>query len=72
MLRLLFLGILRRSCDRSFDCLMKNVGLSPIILSLPGREGSHSFNIAEITNMEKSNLKGASIILHNIGLSKLA
>ena len=35
MLKLLFLGILRRTCNVYGDCLMNDLGLAPIALASP-------------------------------------
>ena len=35
MLRLLFLGMLKRTCDAYGDCLMQDIGLAPIALATP-------------------------------------
>lgn len=35
MLKLLFLGMLRRTCNVHGDCLMSDLGLAPIALASP-------------------------------------
>lgn len=35
MLKFLFLGMFKRTCDSYGDCLMQDLGLAPIVLASP-------------------------------------
>ena len=38
MLRVLFFGMLRRTCDIYGDCLMLDIGLAPVALASPAAD----------------------------------